>query len=957
MPALSPQLIENIAQILLLKNLSNSNQRASWLYSVFGQPDVYKHIDTEGSPEVFAQTVIRQLSHEQLCAALRGLQLGVNHQISIEALCRQIEEQRLNPTVDGQPNALLWQYRHAAIKRWEQDPHKLDKQFVRLVVLQSNPQREQAQPQESIEYTDLRDLLANPSTHPALILLGVPGSGKSTLLRRLQLDHEQDRMADGGPTLSFYAALNRYPIEANNPRAWLAQLWHDENPDLPSFDSLLTNGRLLLLLDALNEMAHHDPANYDAKVRQWRDFVHVLSHHHNRAVFSCRRQDYSALLSSETTPVTQVSIKPMSMALIAQFLHANVAPHAAELVSAIEANPKLVELYSTPYFASLLAMLARSGDPVPHGRAGLFTRFVRAALHRELERQNSHLLDPAVLTDDDRKWIGNRDQWQADYKLPEMGLLMPRITALAYQMQQHGAEVSLALTETRNLLGNVTPKHADDLLQAALSLNILDQDLNKGEVGEVKFFHQLLQEYFAARALAKQPDPILVQQAWHKDQVRPSLAETLKNLPLDDPLPLLANSGWAESSKIAATLCNDPDAFVRNLMPVNLPLAGEAAAQPDIQLPVASKRKLQNALLSRMHDRDADLRARIAAGLALGQLGDPRLTEHHGPYGRYLLPPLVTIPAGRYEIGEENDPNSNEKPHTVNIAAFEMATLPVSNAEYDCFMAAKGYENERWWPSEAAKRWHSGESVGKGTHQQLREMRAQLQAISEAQIRALTLTPTQVDAYLHIRTMPEAEFEAFLADEIPTGRALRQPSEWGNPNFKNPAQPLVGVCWYEASAYCAWLSAQTGRHFRLPSEAKWEVAARRARASDNGWGRLGKVLRPFRRYAYPGKFDPLRANTFESHIRGTTPVGLYIEGCTPDNIFDLTGNVWEWTSSIYADYPYIKEDGREDPEDENKPRTVRGGAWYILSNSARAAYRFRDLATNRSYISGFRLVV
>ena len=156
------------------------------------------------------------------------------------------------------------------------------------------------------------------------------------------------------------------------------------------------------------------------------------------------------------------------------------------------------------------------------------------------------------------------------------------------------------------------------------------------------------------------------------------------------------------------------------------------------------------------------------------------------------------------------------------------------------------------------------------------------------------------------------------------GRGVRQAGPLGAPAFNNPSQPVVAVCWHEARAYCAWLSAQTGTSFRLPSEAEWEAAAR---------GREG------RQYAYPGDFDPVRCNTFESHIRRTTPVGLYAEGSTPEGIADLTGNVWDWTSSAYLGYPYEVIPEREDPRVEAKYRVVRGGSWDFNRADARAAYR------------------
>ena len=161
------------------------------------------------------------------------------------------------------------------------------------------------------------------------------------------------------------------------------------------------------------------------------------------------------------------------------------------------------------------------------------------------------------------------------------------------------------------------------------------------------------------------------------------------------------------------------------------------------------------------------------------------------------------------------------------------------------------------------------------------------------------------------------------------------------------AQPVVGVCWHEARAYCAWLAVQSGLPVRLPTEAEREAAAR------------GKRARP---YPYGKDFDARACNTFESHIRRTTPIGIFPNGETlPDanglGANDLSGNVWDWTSSAYLDYPYVVTQDREDPNAAPKHLVVRGGSWYVNLDGARAAYRFWDLPDYRFLGIGFRVVV
>lgn len=146
----------------------------------------------------------------------------------------------------------------------------------------------------------------------------------------------------------------------------------------------------------------------------------------------------------------------------------------------------------------------------------------------------------------------------------------------------------------------------------------------------------------------------------------------------------------------------------------------------------------------------------------------------------------------------------------------------------------------------------------------------------------------------------------------------------------------------EARAYCAWLGARTGDSFRLPTEAEWEAAAR---------GEEG------RRYAYGFEFDAARCNTFESHIRRTTPLGVFPGGETGGGgLVDMTGNIWEWTSSLHKPYPYVETDGRENPLTGDGRRVVRGGSWDSGQDLARAAYRAHGYPVGRRSGQGFRVV-
>jgi hypothetical protein len=108
---------------------------------------------------------------------------------------------------------------------------------------------------------------------------------------------------------------------------------------------------------------------------------------------------------------------------------------------------------------------------------------------------------------------------------------------------------------------------------------------------------------------------------------------------------------------------DDPAGFIEPLARVNLPLAGRCAAQPGVLLDESRRRILAERLIERSRHPEADLRARFAAGLALGELGDTRLKSHPGPHGEYLLSSRVTIPGDVYSLGsDEGEGNPDEAP-------------------------------------------------------------------------------------------------------------------------------------------------------------------------------------------------------------------------------------------------------------------------------------------------------
>jgi formylglycine-generating enzyme required for sulfatase activity len=153
--------------------------------------------------------------------------------------------------------------------------------------------------------------------------------------------------------------------------------------------------------------------------------------------------------------------------------------------------------------------------------------------------------------------------------------------------------------------------------------------------------------------------------------------------------------------------------------------------------------------------------------------------------------------------------------------------------------------------------------------------------------------------------------------------------EWSS----EPNQPRNCIGWFDAKAYCE------SRGGRLPSEAEWEYAAR---GPDN--------------LEYPWGNDFVADNVVYGGYSGGAAVGSRPDGVSWVGAMDMSGNLWEWTSSIYQDYPYKSDDGREDSSDTNNLRVFRGGAFSITFPFVRSTGRSFDLPNKYNNLVGFRCV-
>jgi formylglycine-generating enzyme required for sulfatase activity len=188
------------------------------------------------------------------------------------------------------------------------------------------------------------------------------------------------------------------------------------------------------------------------------------------------------------------------------------------------------------------------------------------------------------------------------------------------------------------------------------------------------------------------------------------------------------------------------------------------------------------------------------------------------------------------------------------------------------------------------------------------------------------------------------EYQAFVRDVD-----HKPPGDWNGEQYppEKGDHPVVNVSWEDAQAYCEWLSEKTKKHYRLPSEAEWEKAAR---------GTDGRV------YPWGDEFDPQKANTSESQIGGTTPADQFSpQGDSPYGCADMIGNVWEWCADWYDEQEYKNhtETVVKDPTgpEHGDYRLLRGGSFDSNRSLARCAARLRGLPDGHNWSLGFRVAL
>jgi formylglycine-generating enzyme required for sulfatase activity len=778
----------------------------------------------------------------------------------------------------------------------------------------------------------LKDIAEAMQSHGAFVILGEPGAGKTTTQQKIAFDAAYNRLKQAEGKIPLFVRLSQQG--ERDPYSFLQVEW-ERRTGLP-FAKALGEGCILILADGINEIPRE---KRDDRLKDWMLFEQT-QRGANRLIFSGRDKDYDNQLN-----LPRVLVEPLDEPRIQEFLKRHNAEGLAELLD--DPASRLDEMARNPLNLFVLVMVYLRGGKnllVLANRGKLFQSFTLELLSHE------QLWHPDPLSVDTKVDIFAR---------------------LAYDMQKQGSGTTFEIEIAKNALPkNVTVmgEHVQIDPNAVLRFGRGASILDPATLPDVRFYHHLLQEYFAARELLRRFNSGEDLSAFWKT---PRTKDEMPAIEVGDwdPLPEPPSTGWEVTTILACGLSNDPAKLIEAVRQHNPALAGRCIDEAGIPpLPTGEgpgvRARVQADLLADLYNPDIHLRARLQAGFVLGRIGDPRFEAKDINGVKVILPQMVNVPAGSYLIGskeKEEDSYDNEHPQfTVDLPAFSIGKWSVTNAEFACFMDAGGYENENYWEGEMAKRWLKGEDVTGGQFKTWLDNWKWLQDNpnwKEQFEQSGNYSPQEIEAYEEVAKMSEDELKTELGKSL-SQKSRSQPEYWKDRERNNPSQPVVGITWFEARAYCAWLSSVTGKTIRLPTEVEWEAAARGlpspAPLSLFGRGAGGEGHE--RKYPWGNDWDKDKTNSIEGRVLKPSPVGAYAAAGAvgPCGAEDQAGNVYDWTSSLYLPYPYHAEKSEQEKADGE--RVVRGGSWYGNRGYVRCAYRYGSVPANFYGLIGVRLV-
>lgn len=597
-----------------------------------------------------------------------------------------------------------------------------------------------------------------------------------------------------------------------------------------------------------------------------------------------------------------------------------LVPEAAELWRNLERSPRLFDMATNPLLLTSMAVLVEGREPLPVERAKIYEKLVRLTIEAWRKAQLSRERPGVrVRLYYDRKNAGAEE---SDDNVRQ------RLQLLAAAMLESERR-AITLAQARDLLRPVykannpdwNDERCDDYVRELLYQIALHSGLLQARNSDslFSFAHFTLQEYLAARHYteqrsSKETDDLISR--WPERRWRETILLAIGHGATsgsDETAQAVLDTLLATGDSEALLLASDAidEANVRpgdNLNPQRLAVCERlrvlAALTSDWRTAAHPDPVLRNRAATMLDRLEADPER-------------PGLNLAKDDYWANRIEP------GVFSMGDDNGKYNDEKPQfDCSIRQpYALARFPVTNRQYLLFVEAL---------------------AGRGTPE------------------AVAAANRLKDLMKQHGENPE-KYGGFHQHYWP---GARYRASEGN-------HPVVSVTWYAATAFAwwadAWLRAQgaraEGAQLRLPTAAEWERAAAYPPALLGGDSRAGH-----REYPWGAEVTAatsaritasIQANIDESEIDNTSVVGIFPHGAAACGAEELSGNVWEWCSTLKLDYPFKGEVSVESFYTMNKStrssNVLRGSSWLFHRDNARCAARFGLNTATNSDDCGFRL--
>jgi formylglycine-generating enzyme required for sulfatase activity len=280
-----------------------------------------------------------------------------------------------------------------------------------------------------------------------------------------------------------------------------------------------------------------------------------------------------------------------------------------------------------------------------------------------------------------------------------------------------------------------------------------------------------------------------------------------------------------------------------------------------------------------------DVKIRCAAAEILGKFGDSRFPTTMDEWREELMQRTKVfgssdsywcyVQPGTYCIGGWE---GSEESAAIELSGFWVARYPITVAQYQTFIEAKGYKRQDYWTPEG---WQWVQELNR-----------------------------------------------------------TQPKHWGEAHLNTPNQAVIGVTWYESMAFCTWLNSQLtdklpkGYALHLPTEAEWEVAAAydaQMQRRKYPWGE-----------EEPTSEHAIFEDDQGKNLGAPAPVGVCPAGAAACGALDMGGNVWEWSQSSHVTYPWGAGERQVEFQRDKYGAPLRGGSWYLEGKRVSCAARYSE---------------